>query len=42
MTSAGYGPRAPCHEMFKVICDLQDAALRVLMVTVAKRDKAYR
>lgn len=27
---------------FRVICELQDAALRVLVVTMAKRDKAYR
>lgn len=27
---------------FRVICDLQDPALRVLVVTVAQRDKAYR
>lgn len=25
-----------------VICDIQDDALRVLVVTVARRDKAYR
>ncbi|WP_419838213.1 type II toxin-antitoxin system RelE family toxin [Candidatus Poriferisodalis sp.] len=27
---------------YRVICDLQDESLRVLVVTVAKRDKAYR
>ena len=27
---------------FRVICDVQDDALRVLVVTVARRDKAYR
>ena len=27
---------------FRVMCDLQDAAPRVLVVTVARRDKAYR
>jgi len=27
---------------FRVICDIQDDALRVLVVTVARRDKAYR
>ncbi len=27
---------------FRVICDVQDEAMRVLVVTVARRDKAYR
>ena len=27
---------------YRVICDLQDESLRVLVVTVAKRDTAYR
>lgn len=27
---------------YRVICDLQDEALRVLVITVARRDKAYR
>lgn len=27
---------------YRVICELQDEALRVLVVTVARRDKAYR